>query len=48
MMVRTLSMELRSLKLELKQLENAGAEDRARFENQIEDILRRVEKFEAS
>ena len=48
MMLRTLSMELRSLKLELMQLENTGDEDRARLENQIEDILRRVEEFETS
>lgn len=47
LMLRTLGMDLRSLKLELKQLENAGPEDRARFENQIKEMLDRVEQFEA-
>lgn len=47
LMLRTLGMDLRSLKLELEQLENAGSEDRARFENQIEEMLDRVEQFEA-
>lgn len=47
LMLRTLGMDLRSLKLELKQLENAGPEERTRFENQIEEMLTRVEQFEA-
>ncbi|WP_075082227.1 zf-HC2 domain-containing protein [Mariniblastus fucicola] len=46
LMLRTLGMDLRSLKLELKQLENTGPEDRTRFENQIEAMLKRVEQFE--
>jgi hypothetical protein len=46
LMLRTLGMDLRSLKLELKQLEDAGPEDRTRFENQIEEMLDRVEMFE--
>lgn len=46
LMLRTLGMDLRSLKLELNQLENAGSEDRVRLENQIEEILNRVEQFE--
>jgi hypothetical protein len=46
LMLRTLGMDLRSLKLELIQLENAGPEDRTRFENQIEEMLSRVEQFE--
>ena len=46
LMLRTLGMDLRSLKLELNQLENAGPEDRTRFENQIEEMLNRVEQFE--
>ncbi len=47
LMLRTLGMDLRSLKLELKQLEDAGPEDRAQFEKQIEEMLERVQKFEA-
>ncbi len=46
LMLRTLGMDLRTLKLELNQLENAGPEDRERLEIQIETMLKRVEAFE--
>lgn len=48
LMLRTLGMDLRSLKLELMQLENAGPEDRKRLEQQIEQMLQRVQQFEAN
>jgi len=47
LMLRTLGMDLRALKLELNQLENAGPEDRTRFESQIEAMLQRVQQFES-
>ena len=46
LMLRTLGMDLRTLKLELKQLDNAGS-DRDRIEEQIEAMLQRVQKFRA-
>ena len=46
LMLRTLGMDLRALKLELNQLENAGPEDRLRLEKQIETMLDRVSSFE--
>ena len=48
LMLRTLGMDLRSLKLELKQLENAAPEERLRLEKQIEKMLHRVEEFETN
>ena len=48
LMLRTLGMDLRSLKLELKQLENAAPEERLRLEQQIEKMLHRVEEFETN
>ena len=46
LMLRTLGMDLRALKLELKQLESAVPEDRQRLEQQIETMLERVGSFE--
>jgi hypothetical protein len=46
LMLRTLGMDLRALKLELKQLESADPEDRQRIEKQIEMMLERVGSFE--
>jgi len=48
LMLRTLGMDLRALKLELNQLENAGPEDRQRLEKQIETMLERVQHFDAA
>lgn len=46
LMLRTLGMDLRTLKLELRQLESAQPEDRDRLEKQIETMLQRVRSFE--
>lgn len=46
LMLKTLGMDLRALKLELKQLESAGPEDRQRLEQQIEMMLERVGSFD--
>jgi hypothetical protein len=48
LMLRTIGMDLRTLRLELKQLKSASPEEHTRIEEQIESMLQRVQDFELS
>lgn len=48
LMLRTIGMELRTLRLELKQLKSTDPAERIHIEKRLESMLQRVQNFETS